>query len=669
MDPRALMFSRLLIANRGEIACRIIRSCQRLGIHTIAVHSAADAHARHVRLADEALDLGGLRPDESYLRIDRIVELAAGRGAQAIHPGYGFLSENAAFAAACEAAGIVFVGPDAGTIRLMGSKSEARRIMADAGVPVVPGYDGEDQEDDRLLDAARAVGFPVMLKASAGGGGKGMRIVRDEAGWGAALAGARREAAAAFGDQRMIVERYVREPRHVEVQIIGDRQGHMLHLFERECSIQRRHQKIIEESPSPIVDEDLRRRLTDAAVAAARAVDYVNAGTVEFLLDASGEFFFMEMNTRLQVEHPVTEAITGVDLVEWQLRVAAGEPLPCSQEDIVSHGHAIEARLYAENPFNDFLPATGRIGRFVHGHGARDLRVDTGVEDGDEVSIHYDPMLAKLIVWGPDRPAAVERLRHALARTLLTGPTTNLPLLRSIAGHPDFAAAKMDTAYLDQHLDKVLAALPAAHDIALIAAACSFAAERPPAASAADPWSAWDRSDGWRVGGGGLRMRFEDAAGERYEIVLGEQHDGWIALLDDRRIRVRYRPLDTDHVELQVDDADVQATVLNDGSDCFVGLDFGGYELRRLPLYQSSGSDAETDAHPGAPMPGRIVAIHVREGDTVEPGQPLLVMEGMKMEYTLASPMAGVVRRVLYGEGDSVEAETPLVDIDPRTEA
>ncbi len=667
------MFGRLLIANRGEIACRIIRSCQRLGIHTIAVHSAADAHARHVRLADEALDLGGLRPDESYLRIDRIVELAAGRGAEAIHPGYGFLSENAEFAAACEAAGIAFVGPDAETIRLMGSKSRARRIMADAGVPVVPGYDGEAQDDDSLLGAAREVGFPVMLKASAGGGGKGMRIVRDEAGWGAALAGARREAAAAFGDQRMIVERYVHEPRHVEVQIIGDRQGTVLHLFERECSIQRRHQKIIEESPSPVVDESLRRRLTDAAVAAAKAVDYVNAGTVEFLLDASGEFYFMEMNTRLQVEHPVTEAITGIDLVEWQLRVAAGETLPRAQADIVSHGHAIEARLYAENPFNDFLPATGRIGRFVHPRGAMDLRLDTGVEDGDEVSIHYDPMLAKLIVWGPDRPAAVERLRHALARTLLTGPTTNLPLLRSIAGHPDFAAADMDTAYLDQHLDQVLAALPAAHDIALIAAACSFAAERPPATSTADPWSAWDRSDGWRAGGGGLRMRFEDASGERYDIVLidqeEEQEQGWIAELRDRRVRVRYRPLDTDHVELQVDDDDVQATVLNDGTDCFVGLDFGGYELRRLPLYQSDGDAAEADAHPGAPMPGRIVAVHVREGDSVEPGQPLLVMEGMKMEYTLVSPMAGIVRRVLHGEGDSVEAETPLVDIDPRGDA
>jgi 3-methylcrotonyl-CoA carboxylase alpha subunit len=659
------MFSRLLIANRGEIACRIIRSCQRMGIHSIAVHSGADAGARHVRMADEAADLGGLRPDESYLRIDRLIEIARERGADAIHPGYGFLSENPLFADACDAAGLVFVGPGAETIRLMGSKSRARQIMAAAGVPVVPGYDGDEQDGASLLAAAREVGFPLMLKASAGGGGKGMRVVRDVSGWDAALAGARREADAAFGDTRMIIERYVTEPRHVEVQIIGDRQGHIVHLFERECSIQRRHQKIIEESPSPVVDQPLRERLTAAALAAASAVDYVNAGTVEFLLDPSGEFYFMEMNTRLQVEHPVTEAITGIDLVEWQLRVAAGEPLPRSQDSIVSHGHAIEARIYAENPFNGFMPATGRIGRFLYPGGSMDLRMDTGVEDGDEVSIHYDPMLAKLIVWGADRPTAIDRLRQALARTLLTGPATNLPLLRSIAAHPDFAAAAMDTAYLDQHLDQVLAALPAAHDIALIAAACSFALQPRSPAWDTDPWSPWDRNDGWRGIGGGLRLRFSDASAEHYEITLRQAGEGWDACLGENRLHVNCRHLDDDHMELQVGDADVQATVLNDGTKCFVGLDFGGYELSRLPLYQSSGGESIDDAHPGAPMPGRIVAIYVKEGDPVEPGHPLLVMEGMKMEYTLTAPMAGIVSRVLYAVGDSVEAETPLVDIDP----
>ena len=662
------MFSRLLIANRGEIACRIIRSCQRMGIHSIAVHSGADAGARHVRMADEAADLGGLRPDESYLRIDRLIELARERGADAIHPGYGFLSENPLFADACDAAGLAFVGPSAETIRLMGSKSRARQIMAAAGVPVVPGYDGDAQDDASLLAAAQEIGFPLMLKASAGGGGKGMRVVRDASDWDAALAGARREAGAAFGDTRMIIERYVTEPRHVEVQIIGDRQGQIVHLFERECSIQRRHQKIIEESPSPVVNARLRQRLTEAAVAAASAVDYVNAGTVEFLLDASGEFYFMEMNTRLQVEHPITEAITGIDLVEWQLRVAAGEALPRSQDAIVRHGHAIEARIYAENPFNGFLPATGRIGRFLYPSGGMDLRMDTGVEDGDEVSIHYDPMLAKLIVWGPDRAIAIERLRHALARTLLTGPTTNLPLLRSIAAHPDFAAAGMDTAYLDQHLDQVLAALPAAQDIAVIAAACSSALERQAPAWNTDPWSPWDRNDGWRGIGGGLRMRFSDASAELYEITLRQIDDGWDACLGENQVRVSCRQLDADHMELQVGDADVQATVLNDGVACFIGLDTGGYELTRLPLYQSSGGENIDDAHPGAPMPGRIVAVYVKEGDRVEPGHALLVMEGMKMEYTLTAPMAGIASRVLYAVGDSVEAETPLVDIDPAGE-
>ncbi len=662
------MFDRLLIANRGEIACRIIRSCQRLGVYSIAVHSSADAGARHARLADEAADLGGLRPDESYLRIEKLIELARERGADAIHPGYGFLSENPLFADACDAAGLAFIGPDAETIRLMGSKSRARQIMAAAGVPVVPGYDGDAQDDASLREAARETGYPLMLKASAGGGGKGMRVVRDESGWDAALAGARREAAAAFGDTRMIVERYVTEPRHVEVQIIGDSHGQLVHLFERECSIQRRHQKIIEESPSPVVDTKLRQRLTEAALAAARAVDYVNAGTVEFLLDASGEFFFMEMNTRLQVEHPITEAITGIDLVEWQLRVAAGEALPCSQNEISAHGHAIEARIYAENPFNGFLPSTGRIGRFLYPTSG-DLRIDTGVEDGDEVSIHYDPMLAKLIVWGADRASATEQLRHALARTLLTGPTTNLPLLRSIAAHPDFAAAKMDTAYLDQYLDQVLAALPAAHDIAVIAAACSVALKQRPPAWNSDPWSPWDRNDGWRGTGGGLRMRFSDASAEEYEITLREIAGGWDACLGDTWRPVSCRRLDADHIELQVGDADIQATVLNDGAACFVGLDIGAYELTRLPLYQSAGGDSIDDAHPGAPMPGRIVAVHVKEGDRVEPGQALLVMEGMKMEYTLAAQMAGTVSRVLFAVGDSVEAETPLVDIDPVGES
>jgi 3-methylcrotonyl-CoA carboxylase alpha subunit len=663
------MFGRLLIANRGEIACRIIRTCQRLGIHTIAVHSEIDAGARHVRLADEAANLGGERPADSYLLIERIIETARERRADAIHPGYGFLSENALFAGACEAAGIVFVGPGARTIRQMGSKSRARHIMQEAGVPVVPGYDGRKQTDATLLAAAREIGFPVLLKAAAGGGGKGMRIVREEAAWETALAGARRESMAAFGDDQMLVERYVQRPRHIEVQICADTHGAIVHLFERECSVQRRHQKIIEEAPSPSVDDALRTRLCAAAVAAARAVDYVNAGTVEFLLDPDGGFYFMEMNTRLQVEHPVTEAITGVDLVEWQLRIAAGEPLPLAQDDIARHGHSIEARLYAENPFNDFVPSSGRIGRFLHPVGALDLRVDSGVEDGDLVSVHYDPMLAKIIVWGDDRAAAIGRARHALARTMLTGPTTNLALLRAITGHPHFTANRIDTSYLDSHLDDLLGDLPAAHDLALIAAACTArhdAADRP---SDGDPYSPWRAGDGWRLGGGGVRMRFADMCGERYEVEISGPLDDCRVRLGGREHRVASARLDADHLELRVDADEFQATVLADGEAYFVGLDVGGYELKRLPLFASDERHGEEDAHPGAPMPGRIVAVYVEEGETVEPGQALLVMEGMKMEYTLSAPVGGTIRRILHGPGEMVEAETRLIDIEPAESA
>ncbi len=659
------MFSRILIANRGEIACRIIRTCRRLGIHTIAVYSTADAGARHVREADEAVAIGPPEPGASYLRVDRIVEAARLTDADAIHPGYGFLSENPLLAGACQTAGIAFVGPPADVIRVMGSKRRARHIMAEAGIPVVPGYDGEQQDDQSLLDNARQIGMPVILKPSAGGGGKGMRILRSEHRWAEILAGARRESRAAFGDDHMILERYLDRPRHVEVQVFADGHGNIVHLFERECSVQRRHQKIIEEAPSPAVDSALRSRLTAAAVSAARAVGYVNAGTVEFLLDETGSFYFMEMNTRLQVEHPVTEAITGADLVEWQLRVAAGEPVPATQDEITRHGHAIEARVYAENPFNDFLPSTGRIGRFIHPVGALDLRVDTGFADGDSILIHYDPLIAKIIAWGENRDEAVGRLRRGLARTMITGPTTNLPLLRSVAGHADFIASAMDTGYLDRHLGDVLCEGPGADDVALVAAACALqtdGAGRP--ASASDPHSPWDLTDGWRAGGGGVRMRFEDACGGARELRLAGWNGRYRAAIGESEVPVTASRLDPDHLDIRIGDDEYQATVLTDGDECFVGLDFGGFEIRRVPLYRSTSDSGEEDLHPVAPMPGRIVAVHAAEGDTVEAGQSLLVLEGMKMEYTLVAPVGGVVSRVYFREGDMVEADTPLVDID-----
>ncbi|UCC14102.1 MAG: acetyl-CoA carboxylase biotin carboxylase subunit [Gammaproteobacteria bacterium] len=664
------MFSRILVANRGEIACRVIRTCRRLGIHVIAVYSDADAQARHVREADDAIRIGPAEPTDSYLNIDRVIEAAIASKAGAIHPGYGFLSENPQFASAVRDAGLVFIGPEAETIRTMGSKRQARTMMIEAGVPVVPGFEGEIQDEGTLLAEATRIGFPVILKPSAGGGGKGMRVMRDADGWSAVVASARREAQAAFGNDHMIIERFVERARHVEVQIFADNHGNVLHLFERECSIQRRQQKIIEEAPCPALDEGLRAAITEAAVTAAVAVDYRNAGTVEFLLDESGHFYFMEMNTRLQVEHPVTEAITGVDLVEWQLRAAAGEPVPVTQSEITRHGHAIEARIYAENPFNDFLPSTGRIGRFVHPVGALDLRIDSGVDSGDRVDVYYDPMLAKLVVWGENREIAIRRLRRALARTMLTGPMTNLALLRSIAGHADFVAGKMDTAYLERNFDALLSEASSADQIALIAAACALqlgSAEA--AAEAADPYSPWDRADGWRHGGGGVRMRFEDPCGQSSEVTLSGWDGRFAVTIDDVPTPVTASKLDPDHLELSVGEEQYQATVLTDGDSCYVGLDFGGFELRRVPNYDPSSQHGEEDTHPVAPMPGRIVVVYVTEGESVTAGQSLLALEGMKMEYTLKAPVAGRISRIFFSAGDMVEADTALVDIEPETDA
>jgi 3-methylcrotonyl-CoA carboxylase alpha subunit len=657
------MIRRLLIANRGEIACRVIHTCRRLGIRSIAVHSAADAGARHVRLADEAVAIGPASAAESYLSVERILAAAVDSDAGAIHPGYGFLSENAEFAQACRDAGLIFVGPAPDTIRQMGSKRRARRLMQAAGVPVVPGYDDEAQDDATLREAAAEIGVPLMIKASAGGGGKGMRVVNRLEDFPDALAGARREARAAFGADRVILERLIERPRHVEFQVFADDHGNLVQLFERECSIQRRYQKIIEETPAPTLSPDLRARMADAAIAAARAVDYRNAGTVEFLVDGD-DFYFMEMNTRLQVEHPITEAVTGLDLVEWQLRVAAGEPLPARQPEVESRGHAIEARIYAENPFAGFLPSTGRIGRFIHPPIGAGLRLDTGFEDGDEVSIHYDPMIAKLIVWAGSRSAAVAALGRALARTVVTGPDTNLPLLRSIAAHADFGAGAMDTGYLDRHLDAVIEALPRPHEVALAAAASAslMRADRRPA-SAADPHSPWDIHDGWRPIRGGVRLAYADDCGGRYEVRATGRDGSYRMAIGDRLHSVMATAGGSDRLELRVDDSDYVATVLTADDAVYVGLDSGGFELTRVALYPL-GDAGEEDAHPGAPMPGRIVALYVGEGDVVEPGQPLLVLEGMKMEFTLTAPAGGVIRALRCAEGDLVEAETPLVDID-----
>ncbi|HET7371019.1 MAG TPA: biotin carboxylase N-terminal domain-containing protein, partial [Gammaproteobacteria bacterium] len=526
------MFNKILIANRGEIACRVIETCRRLGVRTVAVYSDADTQARHVHMADEAFHIGAARAADSYLNTTRILEAATTAGAEAIHPGYGFLSENAPFARAVADAGLAFIGPQAETIEVMGSKSRAKALMEDADVPVVPGYHGDKQDVAFLQQQADKIGWPLMIKAVAGGGGKGMRIVRSASEFADALEGAKREAKGAFGDDEVLLEKYVEQPRHIEMQIFGDSHGNAVHLFERECTLQRRYQKVVEETPSPFLDDATREKMAAAAVNAARAVDYVNAGTIEFIVGADRSFYFMEMNTRLQVEHPVTEMTTGLDLVEWQLRVAAGEPLPREQAAIEQRGHAIEVRLYAENVGRGFLPATGRIEQFIHPEPDAHFRVDTGVGDGDEISIHYDPMIAKLSVLDRDRTAAIKRLREVLDRTAVFGLITNLDLLQGIAAHPDFAAGAFDTGFIESELDTLLQTQPPSP--AALAAVSGWVLNRLRPCEAAEPHSPWALRDGWQLNGGpGIKLVFRGAekvpvrvsgTAAHFDLQLDDQH-------------------------------------------------------------------------------------------------------------------------------------------------
>ena len=662
------MFRKILIANRGEIACRIIRTARNLGIGTVAVYSEADADAPHAQLADEALCIGPAPPSESYLAADKILKAAIQSGAEAVHPGYGFLSENASFAEQTGYTGLVFVGPGPSTITAMGSKREAKIAMTEAGVPTVPGYHGEDQTPATLAAEAAEIGFPVMIKASAGGGGKGMRIVNGPEGFEDALDGARREAMGAFGDDVVLLEKFLERPRHIEFQIFGDQHGNLVHLNERECSIQRRYQKIIEEAPSPFVDAGLREEMGKAALAAAQAVGYVNAGTVEFIVGADRQFYFMEMNTRLQVEHPVTEMITGLDLVEWQLRVAAGEPLPLAQEDIGQRGHAIEVRVYAEDPNREFVPSTGEVRLFAHPETDEHMRVDSGIRSGQQVTIHYDPMLAKLTVWDLSRETAVARLRDTLSRTALFGPVTNLSLLRSIVVHEAFAAAEIDTGYIDAHLDSLLASGEDIPDEAILAAACRTMLDREITAGFAGggPYSPWGISDGWQANGQTRnRLVIASPAGERHELILAGWRGQYRYQLNGRDSRVNARDRGGAELVLRTNGKTHKAGILRSGADMLVVLEEGSYLLRQLSPYARETHRSDEETHPGSPLPGRIVSLKVSEGDHVDSGQALLIVEGMKMEYTLQARTSGVVEAIHYRQGDMVEAEVPLVDIRP----
>jgi 3-methylcrotonyl-CoA carboxylase alpha subunit len=660
------VFETVLIANRGEIACRIIRTLRRLGIRAIAVYSDADRTARHVVLADTAHRIGPAPAAESYLRADAILEAAARSGAEAIHPGYGFLAENAEFARACAAAGLVFIGPDPEAIEAMGTKDRAKALVAAAGVPLVPGYQGDDQDGRRLLEAAREVGFPLLIKAAAGGGGKGMRVVRRAEDFGDALDGARREAKAAFGDDRMLIERYLEGGRHVEVQVFGDHHGNVVHLFERDCSFQRRHQKVLEEAPAPGLSAGQREFVGSTAVRAAKAIGYANAGTVEFLMDPAGDFFFLEMNTRLQVEHPVTEMITGLDLVEWQLRVAAGEPLPLPQEAIPLDGHAIEARLYAEDPARGFLPSTGRLVHLRLPEGEA-LRIETGVVQGDEVSPHYDPMIAKVVVWGASREAALRRLAAALDASEVVGPHTNLEFLRRVLMHDEVLNGRIHTGFLQEHESALLAPEPPPdEELILRASLWLLAAQRVAAAADAargpDPHSPWHRVDGWRLNDQGhqtLRLR----AGERAVAVDAfATGDGWRLMLEGRVSHGRAWPHDGGATRIELDGREGPLRVVRHGSALHVFGDRGRTRLELVdPLAEAEPSEG-AEGLLSAPMPGKIIRRLVAAGARVERGQPLLVLEAMKMEHTITAPGDGSVRALHYDEGDQVEEGAILLD-------
>ena len=639
------MFSKILIANRGEIACRVIDTCRRLGVATVAVHSDVDRDARHVAMADEAVSLGGAAPAESYLRGDAIVDAARATGAEAIHPGYGFLSENPDFVEAVEAAGLAFVGPSAEAIRAMGLKDAAKAAMEAAGVPVVPGYRGDDQSDATLARAAEDVGYPVLVKAVAGGGGKGMRLVERAADFAEALASARAEARAAFGNDRVLIERFVASPRHVEVQVFGDG-TRAVHLFERDCSLQRRHQKVIEEAPAPGMTEEVRAAMGAAAVRAAEAIGYAGAGTVEFIADGGrglrpDGFWFMEMNTRLQVEHPVTEAITGVDLVEWQLRVASGEPLWMAQEDLSIRGHAFEARLYAEDAANGFLPATGRLTHLAFPPGAR---AETGVRAGDAIGPHYDPMIAKIVTHGPTRGAALGALQSALAGTEVAGTVTNLAFLRRLAGHEGFAAGEVDTGLIARAGDALTAAPVAPPEVRAMAAVAAL-----------DPGGPFEGFHLWTPLAREVRMihRGEEIAARvtvrgpgRYEVAQGAAtqeiaRDGDLWRVDGR---ARRAGLHREPGRITLFAGDAHVFELPDP------LDRGG----------ASGTAGAIEA----PMPGLVKAVLVAPGDPVAEGDRLAVMEAMKMEHTLRAPRDGVVAEVLAAPGAQVEAGAALIRLE-----
>ena len=656
------MIGRLLIANRGEIAVRVARTAKRMGIHVIAVYSDTDASAMHVSVADEAVRIGPDAAAESYLNIDAVIEAARATRADAIHPGYGFLSENADFADACVTAGIRLVGPSAGAMRAMGDKAASKEVMSQADVPLVPGYHGADQDPANLAKQAAEIGFPVLIKASAGGGGRGMRIVERAAGFDEALAAAQREARGAFGNDRVLIEKYLTVPRHIEVQVFGDDHGNMVHLFERDCSLQRRYQKVVEEAPAPGMTEARRAEIGAAAVAAAKAIDYSGAGTVEFIVDATtdganGPFYFMEMNTRLQVEHPVTEFITGLDLVEWQLRVADGEVLPLEQSDLRLNGHAIEARLYAEDPERDFLPAPGHVVAFEAPEMDASVRIDTGVKTGDDIAVSYDPMIAKVIAHGADRGAAIAALDRVLADLVCVGPATNQAFLRRAITHRDFVDGAVDTGFIERHRDTLIPPRDGVPDGALAAILACLLDQRGQqaireAGTRGEANSPWAASDNWRAN---LRnsetLRFRDGETEIAVPVIHHAAQVVLQLSDDQLVDV-------------VTGRDGWSAYASGGIFFAIA---GGTQIRleRIVAVDEASDRAGASGGLNAPMPGKVVRLMVAAGEQVARGQSLMVLEAMKMEHAITAPGAGQVAAVFFAEGDQVAEGAELLQLEP----
>ena len=671
------MFNKILIANRGEIACRVAATARRLAIKTVAVYSDADANAKHVSVCDESVYIGGSAPKDSYLRWEKIIEAAQATGAQAVHPGYGFLSENVEFAQACTDAGLVFIGPLPSSIQAMGLKAESKRLMNLAGVPLVPGYHGEDQDPDLLQREADSIGYPVLIKASAGGGGKGMRVVDASADFAAALASCKREAINSFANDSVLIEKYVQRPRHIEIQVFGDTLGNYVYLFERDCSVQRRHQKVLEEAPAPGMTPEFRQQMGEAAVAAARAVNYVGAGTVEFIVeqrpDGSMMFFFMEMNTRLQVEHPVTEAITGQDLVEWQLRVASGEPLPLRQDQLKITGHAIEARICAESPDNNFLPATGTL----HVYGLPDcvsfercnggVRVDSGVREGDVISPFYDSMVAKLIVHGDTREQALSRLDTALAQTHIVGLNTNVQFLRNVVQSRSFAQADLDTGLIPREEAVLFKQEKVGLSLAVAGAiAHTLQQEKTAEAQVAsravwlDPWA---RQDGWRSHGPSTRRFDFEFAGAVQVVQMTTLHDGALQLDVAGEVGVfAFSPV-THGLDVRFGNQRKIVNVYRNGPVAHVFTAQGATQITAIDALAHAGDAQSEGGRLTAPMPGKVVSFAVKAGDKVVKGQPLAVMDAMKMEHTIAAPIDGVVAELLYAPGDQVTEGAELLKL------